>query len=1385
LIIDLKIRLRQPVRWLLLLGLVVGYGLMLSPYVFAQTATPTPTLTAPPTCQTYHLIGDIGRVYSCAGENCGTVIGGFNRTETICVLGIAEDDPAWREVQLGEDDTSEERTTGFMRADQIEPGPPGTSADPASYCDAWEVTITQANVRSCPESNCGSVGSLQQGTRVCATGYSGSFTEWQEVEYQPGVIGYVDATLMRYVSIDEFPCETYAPTTEVTVYSCAGIGCASVATLAADQTVCSPGTVSEDLEWIRIDFGQPGESGWVLTRALQIVPEEALLTVTPTNTTTPEARVIAQAAINVRASADANAEIVAILPANTNARVLAVGDNGWYQIELTGGQIGWVSPTSVQVLGDLSGVSNAAVVTTSTPAETGSISVAQASSPTSSRTPSRTPTATTRAVTVTPQGATAAASLTPTNTPEPATDTPVVPTTAPTSASTALPACTYYQVNSDAINVRSAPTTQSDVVATLQRNTPVCVRGEAQSQDTNPWFLVDLNPNGTTPTLGYIAQFLVVPFQGPTPTLVNSPVPTATLDTAGALPSTATPVESGTPVICPTDIPAATPQPGETPATATNQPGLPAIVGCITATPTPFLTAQPTQFASDVVLARDIPLNALNIRQNIVLESPQGLSQFRLRIPDDWEPTGNNVLYLNIEYFEDSTAAIGADFAPPITTLDIRLNDQLIASVSLTAADVGERTLEIPLPTNILANPLRRSHTVSISLDARDACRVRVQSRVLVRVDRSFVHYEYREYLPTLDLARYPRPLFNNRRIVNEFESAWIVLPPDASSSDYQAAASVSAGLGFLTNSDLQVRVVTTDTLTQPDREANHLLLIGTPRTNPMIADLYARSLLPTTLDGSSLRFRDTQIDAEHGVVQVIQHPENPRRAIFVVTGETDIAVAKAAQALAGRPSVLGLGGTLAIISDTQPLFHPVTNTIFDQPLTFADLGVTEDIQLNGLGTQFTEIEFNVPAGGVVAPDAYVDIIYNYSQILAVTNASFTVSMNNIPIGSTPLTQLGAAGPTPTQLPADYHLRVSVPVNSVIPGAVNALSLQLDVPLSYGCEPPNPEASWFTVSRQSVLYLPRTTFSFTTFAPVVGLFPVPMNSLPNLQDVWISLPENPTPQELEQGMQMVALLASQTSLGEGFIPRVSLGAIPEGTDLSQYHFIVIGRHTTNPFLASLNPNLPQPFLEGTDQIQQTLDDTIYILPEGFDIGILQMLVSPWASNRLILVITGVSPVGQNYAANVLLSRNYDRSQLQGDIVFAAANDINTIDSRSVERIEILEAVPDVATFSAQLPTATDLPVVTVTAGPTLTPLPSNTPGPTAPPTAIFTFTPVPTQNTPIPTFPPRAEEEYQPIETEIPNSVLGLMGVTGGVVVLVLLYGLFLWIRARRRAAKR
>ncbi len=50
---------------------------------------------------------------------------------------------------------------------------------------------------------------------------------------------------------------------------------------------------------------------------------------------------------NVRTSNDTNAPVIGVLPSQSQVRALAVSVDGWYQIELEGGELGWISPVLI------------------------------------------------------------------------------------------------------------------------------------------------------------------------------------------------------------------------------------------------------------------------------------------------------------------------------------------------------------------------------------------------------------------------------------------------------------------------------------------------------------------------------------------------------------------------------------------------------------------------------------------------------------------------------------------------------------------------------------------------------------------------------------------------------------------------------------------------------------------------------------------------------------------------------------------------------------------------------------------------------------------------------------------------------------------------------
>jgi len=805
---------------------------------------------------------------------------------------------------------------------------------------------------------------------------------------------------------------------------------------------------------------------------------------------------------------------------------------------------------------------------------------------------------------------------------------------------------------------------------------------------------------------------------------------------------------------------------------------------CVTATPTPILAAPAQVVVEGPFIAQDAALTTF-VANNIDLTSPRSAAQFRFPVPGDWHLDGNNVLYLNLEYTENLSPLVDP-LHPLVSILNVRLDDALISSTTLTAANVGLQTLVIPLPASLLVTPDRAtSHRIDITFMADDFCESNSLARAFIRSDLSYFHFEYHKYSPSLDLARYPEPFYYGA-IGAEPESVWLVLPDEPSQADLESAAGIAAGLGQLAFGELRIRSTRVSELTDQIRQDNNLLLIGEIGKHALIDELYAADALPTELSGDVVRVNGQEVGESIGLVQLIASPDNPMRAIGVVTGRNEEAVRKAAQALSGPPSVLGLGGSLALVSDVRPKPVVPAGMRAESTVTFAELGVTQ-LLLTGIGLQTASVNFAAPAGMAVAPDAAVDLIFTFSGALG-RGSTVTVLVNDTPVASTLLAIESVTGGVvhETDELGRNHLRGRIPPESIRPGAANTLSILVN---SIDSEPndcvfPDPLVTWFNVSPESSIFLPTQVADPAAITPLLSFFPMPFTSLPDLSDVLVSLPRAASSAEIEQGLQMIARLGAETTGGEAFRPRISTGDLPEGIDLAQYHLIVIGRPSTNPLLAALNADLPQPFIPGTDVLEQKLDDVIYQLPPGYDVGLLEMIRSPWAPERVVLIIAGLGDRGQAEAVRALAESLYWSGDLEGDVAFVSPNSIAVVDTRALyAQEELVTALPELATQSAIAAQATNtpVPVYTVTPGPTPTATATGTPTPFFTATPFFTPVPSPTVPTPIPTFPPLEPEQLQPARIAQPAWVNILLIVTAVVLVTTLLFGILVAIRSRRR----
>jgi hypothetical protein len=350
--------------------------------------------------------------------------------------------------------------------------------------------------------------------------------------------------------------------------------------------------------------------------------------------------------------------------------------------------------------------------------------------------------------------------------------------------------------------------------------------------------------------------------------------------------------------------------------------------------------------------------------------------------------------------------------------------------------------------------------------------------------------------------------------------------------------------------------------------------------------------------------------------------------------------------------------------------------------------------------------------------------------------------------------------------------RISLPPDAMLSGIENSIAITIETDINWNCNPPQQEDTWLIINDDSTFSLSFEPVSLDSLTPEVSWFPAPFNSLSDMSNVWISLPEEPTYLEIEQVLRLIGLISSLTTQGRNFQPHLSIGEIPSGVDVSQYHFIVFGRPSTNPLLRMLNDNLPQPFSSDSDQLAQIAEEIESPISLESNLGVLQIFPSIWSNNHLILVITGTDSIGQSNAISILVEQAAGKSQLEGDVVLVQDGSVLAQSSEDLaESAEFLASINELGTQVALEATAAAQPISTITPGPSPTPTLTTTPAPTNTPTPLFSLTPSATVPTPLPTFAPLHPETLKPAKLEQPAWVnLASIGV-GILVVISVLFG--------------
>lgn len=432
------------------------------------------------------------------------------------------------------------------------------------------------------------------------------------------------------------------------------------------------------------------------------------------------------------------------------------------------------------------------------------------------------------------------------------------------------------------------------------------------------------------------------------------------------------------------------------------------------------------------------------------------------------------------------------------------------------------------------------------------------------------------------------------------------------------------------------------------------------------------------------------------GLLQEITAPWDSTRALLVVTGLSDAAVARASLALSSESQFPGLSGALALIQEAHPA-PAAPPPAPSSDLTLADLGY-DDTLLEGF-SQETEYYFDLPIGWQFNEGSFLDLSFSHSQMLNYNNSELSVLINGKPLTTVPLNQ-----ETATQ----GALRLALRPSQLAPGKVNRLTLRAQL---YPLNQCGYASLWLQISNRSRLHLERTEQQEALLN--LKYYPHPLDQQPDLGNLLVVLPPTPQVNEWESALQLAAALGKAAG-GSTIQPTVLLGwnaTTPlTATPWADYHLLVLGRPSRNPLLQQVNADLPQPFQPGTDAIEQRLDQVIFRLPPNLDLGLVQLLPSPLNPKRALLAVTGTTEQGLADAVAALLTRPWD---LVGNLTLLRATTLRNVDTRpltsSGKAGAVLTAVPEMTAVATVTPTPTPQPTT-----PTL--IPTGTPLPAVPPT---------------------------------------------------------------------
>jgi len=659
-----------------------------------------------------------------------------------------------------------------------------------------------------------------------------------------------------------------------------------------------------------------------------------------------------------------------------------------------------------------------------------------------------------------------------------------------------------------------------------------------------------------------------------------------------------------------------------------------------------FTTATPS-YAQATATTTSITLLQLGEVDTYIMQGPFDEDNIVFGLPSDWQLVegGSLKLFLGVS-FNTNNAAGGA--VEPLSqsiqnggTLSVVFNNVIVGIIQLDK--VGEQVVDVEIPLDALrSRRIDKLMSLQLILDGRDNCDLDQNIMIIVRGSSS-ITLSHNPIPPDVSLVNFPYTLFHDSFIP---DSAIIVVPDNPTAAELQSAFSVIAGLGNLTSVKFAMSMTTVSLLTTEHLSSNHIILIGKAGSLPILSRLKPSV---TVVDG---QFKFSGSDFDDGIIQMLNSPWSSAHAVLIVSGNSDVGIVKAAQALSTgviRPSY---GPNISVVKKVNEVPVPTSIPV---DTTLADLGY-ENASLQSSGTDTFSYTFYIPPGKTVTSEAFFELAYGHSSLLNYGRTGIVVRLNGSPIGSIRMSDETAVNPINLN-------KISLP-SALINSGINRLDLRINLEPKDICASFDLRGEWITIWPQSRLHLPLSdTQAAITSEAAFSLsdYPAPFINDPTMGRTAFVL-EKDDLTTWQSALGVARFLGANT---RGVMTTLKVFFADDSTpeELANYNLILVGYPDRMKILKDINQFLPAPFEVGNIATEKNVQ-VDFRIPADSPIGYIEILPSPWNADNIILAVLGNTQQGVIWAT-APLGDSPLRSRLAGN--FASINDqqIITADTRLI------------------------------------------------------------------------------------------------------------------------